>query len=65
MPRGISKASILELRVTNRLLKRKVKYLTNRLKLLEGRLYKQNRGSIRYMKRESDKEPLAKSKHKV
>lgn len=64
MPRGISNASIMELRVTNRLLARRVKFLENRLKLLEGRLYKKNRGSIKYVKRESDK-ALAKPHQKI
>jgi hypothetical protein len=64
MPRGISKASILELRVTNRLLTRKVKYLTNRLKMLEGRLYKKNGASIKYVKTSKDK-ALAKSNTKL
>jgi len=65
MPRGISVKNHEALRVTNRLLKQKVKYLTRRLKLLEGRLYRQNRGSIRYTRRESDKEPLAKQDRKI
>jgi hypothetical protein len=64
MPRGISKASIIKLRVTNRLLKRKVKYLTKRLEMLEGRLYQKNGASIKYVRTSKDK-ALAKSHHKV
>lgn len=64
MPRGISNASILELRVTNRLLKRRVKFLQNKVSILEGRLYQKNGVSIKYVRTSKDK-ALAKAKHKV